>query len=126
MPAYVAHRAQNLLNEKSKAIRGSSVLMLGVTYKPDIADQRESPAVPLARQLEQLGAVLSYHDPHVLDWRPGVPVTRADDLDTALGQADLVILVQAHTAYDPAQLAGKSQLFFDTRGVTTGPQAHRL
>jgi nucleotide sugar dehydrogenase len=126
MPAYVAHRAQNLLNDHSKAIRGSSVLMLGVTYKPDIADQRESPAVPLARQLEQLGAVLSYHDPHVLDWRPGVEVTRADDLDAALGQADLVILVQAHSAYEPAELAGKSQLFFDTRGVTTGSQAHRL
>ena len=126
MPAYVAHRAQNLLNEQSKAIRGSSVLMLGVTYKPDIADQRESPAVPLARQLEQLGAVLSYHDPHVLDWRPGVAVTRADDLDAALGQADLVILVQAHTAYDPTQLAQASQLFFDTRGVTSGSQAHRL
>jgi len=126
MPAYVAHRAQNLLNDDSKAIRGSSVLMLGVTYKPDIADQRESPAVPLARQFDQLGAKLSYHDPHVLDWRPGVEVTRADDLDAALGDADLVVLVQAHTAYDPAQLAKSSQLFFDTRGVTTGSQAHRL
>ncbi|RNL75509.1 nucleotide sugar dehydrogenase [Nocardioides marmorisolisilvae] len=126
MPAYVAHRAQNLLNDHSKAIRGASVLMLGVTYKPDIADQRESPAVPLARQLEQLGAVISYHDPHVLDWRPGVPVTRAEDLDAALAAADLVILVQAHTAYAPADLASKSQLFFDTRGATAGTQAHRL
>jgi nucleotide sugar dehydrogenase len=126
MPAYVAHRAQNLLNDHSKAIRGSKVLMLGVTYKPDIADQRESPAVPLARHLEQLGADLSYHDPHVLDWRPGVDVTRVDDLDAALGQADLVILVQAHSAYDPAKLAEASPLFFDTRGVTDAAQAHRL
>ncbi|MFL6106187.1 MAG: nucleotide sugar dehydrogenase [Marmoricola sp.] len=126
MPAYVAHRAQNLLNEESKAIRGAKVLMLGVTYKPDIADQRESPAVPLARQLQLLGAELSYHDPHVLDWRPGVPVTRVDDLDAEIGQADLVILVQAHSAYQPGKLAAASRLFFDTRGVTDPAQAHRL
>ena len=55
MPSYVAHRAQNLLNQHGKAIHGSSVMLLGVTYKPDIADQRESPAVPLARHLTLLG-----------------------------------------------------------------------
>ncbi|MBZ5735512.1 nucleotide sugar dehydrogenase [Nocardioides sp. TRM66260-LWL] len=126
MPAYVAHRAQNLLNDHAKAIRGSKLLLLGVTYKPDIADQRESPAVPLARQLSQLGAELVYHDPHVTDWRPGVEVTRADDLDAALREADLVVLVQKHTSYDPSALAAASQLFFDTRGATVGEEAHRL
>lgn len=130
MPAYVAHRAQNLLNEAGKAIHGSSVLLLGVTYKPDIADQRESPAVPLARHLSGLGAEVVFHDPRVEEWRAGVPVTRAadwaGDLASAVRRADLVVLVQPHREYDVAALAGLSRLFFDTRGVTTGPEARRL
>ncbi|GAA4124148.1 nucleotide sugar dehydrogenase [Nocardioides fonticola] len=126
MPSYVARRAQNLLNDHGKAIHGSSVLLLGVTYKPDIADQRESPAIPLARHLDQLGARIVYHDPHVEEWTPGVEVSRATDLGTALAFADLVILVQAHGAYDVPDLAARSRLFFDTRGVTVGPEAHRL
>jgi nucleotide sugar dehydrogenase len=126
MPSYVAHRAQNLLNQHGKAIHGSSVLLLGVTYKPDIADQRESPAVPLARRLDLLGAHVAYHDPQVEDWDPGVPTSRTTDLDTAVAMADLVILVQQHREYDVPALAARSRLFFDTRGVTTGEGVHRL
>jgi nucleotide sugar dehydrogenase len=126
MPSYVAHRAQNLLNQHGKAIHGSSVLLLGVTYKPDIADQRESPAVPLARHLNLLGAHVVYHDPRVTEWDTGVPVQRASDLATAVSFADLVILVQPHAEYDVASLAASSRLFFDTRGVTTGDGVHRL
>ncbi len=126
MPSYVAHRAQNLLNQHGKAIHGSSVLLLGVTYKPDIADQRESPAVPLARHLNLLGAHVVYHDPRVTAWDAGVPVARVEDLATAVAFADLVILVQPHGEYDVTALAGASRLFFDTRGVTTGDEAHRL
>lgn len=126
MPSYVAHRAQNLLNQHGKAIHGSSVLLLGVTYKPDIADQRESPAVPLARHLTLLGAHVVYHDPKVTDWAPDVPVSRAEDLATAVRFADLVVLVQSHSAYDVDRLAADARLFFDTRGVTSGDAAHRL
>ena len=126
MPSYVAHRAQNLLNQHGKAIHGSSVLLLGVTYKPDIADQRESPAVPLARHLSLLGAHVVYHDPRVTSWDAGVPVARVDDLATAVAFADLVILVQPHSEYDVASLADGARLFFDTRGVTTGDGSHRL
>ena len=126
MPSYVAHRAQNLLNQHGKAIHGSSVLLLGVTYKPDIADQRESPAVPLARHLNLLGAHVVYHDPRVPEWDPGVPVSRVEDLATALAFADLVVLVQPHADYDVPALAASSRLFFDTRGVTVGDGAHRL
>ncbi|MDO9454765.1 nucleotide sugar dehydrogenase [Nocardioides sp.] len=124
MPAYVAHRVQNVLNEAGKATTGSRVVLLGVTYKPDIADQRQSPAVPLARHLHDLGAVLGYHDPHVTSWEPGVPVDRVE-LDD-LGEADLVVLVQQHAAYDVPALVERSALFFDTRGVTTPGSAHRL
>jgi nucleotide sugar dehydrogenase len=127
MPAYVARRAQNILNESGLATNGASVLLLGVTYKPNIADQRESPATPLARHLAELGATVSYHDPHVKDWQlPGLEVTRADDLAAAVAAADLVILVQNHREYDADHLAELARRFFDTRGVTTTPSAHRL
>ncbi len=68
MPAYVVARVQRLLNRERKAVNGSRVLLLGVTYKPDIADQRETPAVPVAEALLELGAELSYCDPHVPEW----------------------------------------------------------
>lgn len=126
MPTYVAHRAQNLLNDAGRAINGSKVMILGVTYKPNIADQRESPAVPLAQALGQLGAILTYHDPRVVDWDAGVETTRVTDLDAGIADADLVMLVQNHTEYDATDLAKKATIFFDTRGVTTGPEAIRL
>jgi UDP-N-acetyl-D-glucosamine dehydrogenase len=127
MPAYVARRAQNILNDAGKATNGATVLLLGVTYKANIADQRESPATPLARRLNGLGAKLSYHDPHVKQWDvPGVDVLRTDDLEAAVAEADLVILVQNHREYDADRLAGLAKRFFDTRGATTTEAAQRL
>ncbi|MGH3386854.1 MAG: nucleotide sugar dehydrogenase [Nocardioidaceae bacterium] len=128
MPAYVAHRAQNLLNEDGKAANGSTVLLLGVTYKPNIADQRESPAVPLARHLAALGATVAYHDPRVQSWDiAGVDATRVEDLEAGVAEADLVILVQNHREYDADALAALAKRFFDTRGVTaTDGASHRL
>jgi nucleotide sugar dehydrogenase len=127
MPAYVARRAQNLLNADGIAVHGATVLLLGVTYKPNIADQRESPATPLARQLAALGARVTFHDPHVARWQVGdAEVTRTDDVEGAAAAADLVILVQHHREYDADHLARIAKRFFDTRGVTTGREAHRL
>jgi UDP-N-acetyl-D-glucosamine dehydrogenase len=127
MPDYVARRAQNLLNTDGQAVHGATVLLLGVTYKANIADQRESPATPLARQLTQLGATVTYHDPHVASWLVGgAEVPRTDDLEGAAAAADLVILVQHHREYDADHLAAVAKRFFDTRGVTTTEQAHRL
>ncbi|HEY7222799.1 MAG TPA: nucleotide sugar dehydrogenase [Micromonosporaceae bacterium] len=127
MPAYVARRAQNVLNDAGKAINGATVLLLGVTYKRDISDQRESPAVGLAQRLVGLGAKLAYHDPYVPEWVvSGEPVPRAEDLEAAVAQADLVVLVQNHSVYDVEHLAGLAKRFFDTRGATTSDQAHRL
>ena len=128
MPAYVVSRAQDLLNEDGKALRGAKVLLLGVTYKPNIADERESPAVPVARHMLDKGADLSYHDPHVARWDAfGDTVPAVDDLDAALREADLVVLLQNHRGYDVDAIAGASTRFFDTRGrVTPGERAHRL
>ena len=128
MPGYVTDRAAELLNRHAKAVNGAKVLLLGVTYKRDIADQRESPARPLARKLLARGAVVSYHDPHVPDWQvDGRPIARADDLDVALADADLVILLQAHREYEPAELAAAARLLLDTRGIVpAGPHVEAL
>lgn len=117
MPAYVVHRAQDILNEDSKSLRGSTVLLLGVTYKPDIADQRESPAVPLAQQLQAKGATVQYFDAKVANWTAAPEAERVDDPAAAVAAADLTILVQNHKTFDVEELAAKSQRFFDTRGV---------
>jgi len=127
MPRYVADRLQDALNDVGKAVRGSRVLFLGVTYKPNIADQRESPAKPIATLLERKGAILTFHDPRVDTWSiGGEAIPRSDDLLTAVSQADAVLLLQAHREYDVDELVARSQLFFDTRGVSTHPTAIRL
>ena len=117
MPGYVVDRAAELLNRHAKPLNGANVLLLGVTYKQDIADQRESPAQPIARRLLARGAVLSYHDPHVPTWAiDGRSVRRVTDLDTDIVTADVVILLQNHSEYDLPQLAASAKLFLDTRG----------
>ena len=118
MPAYVAQRVQDVLNDESKAVRGSQVLLLGVTYKPNIADERESPARPVAEALLAMGAELKFHDPHVSLWHvAGTTMDVVPDLDQALAEADVVVLLQAHTAYDLPAITAKSKRIFDTRGV---------
>jgi nucleotide sugar dehydrogenase len=118
MPSYVVQRAQDLLNGDRKPLNGSTVLLLGVTYKPNIADQRESPAVPLARHLLAKGATVTFHDPHVTSWGPlGESVVRVEDPAQGVAEADLTILVQNHRDYDVDALAGAATRFFDTRGV---------
>ena len=127
MPTYVADRAAELLNSRSKPLNGAHVLLLGVTYKKDIADQRESPAGPLARKLLGRGAELSYHDPYVPHWRVGgTQVPRAADLAAEMTRADLVILLQDHTAYDLDALSRHARLILDTRGRISSPQATAL
>ena len=127
MPRYVVERVTELLNDDAKSLRGSTVLLLGVTYKPNIADQRESPATPLATLLRSKGAVLRFHDPYVQEWTPGgEPVERVDDLEAALGAADVTILLQNHRDLDLAAIEQAATRLFDTRGVTTGEASVRL
>lgn len=127
MPRYVCQRAAELLNEHGKSARGARVLLLGVTYKPDLADQEGAPARELALRLKQLGAQLSFHDPYVMQWQVAdQPVPRADSLYEAAAAADLTILLQHHRRYDLQGLAAKSQLLLDTRGVSPTGAAHRL
>ncbi len=127
MPSYVIQRCATLLNEHGKSVRGARVLLLGVTYKPDSADQEASPAREIAGRLMDMGAQIGYHDPHVLDWRVRqLPVPRADSLYEAAAAADLTVLLQQHRTYDLQGLAVKAQLLLDTRGATPAGAAHRL
>ena len=127
MPAYVVRRAGELLNDHSKPLRGSTILLLGVTYKPNIADQRESPAVPLAQQLLRKGAHVQFHDPHVAQWRSVPEAEPVTDPVAAAREADLTILVQNHRDLDIDHLAAQAKVFFDTRGVAPeGEKVSRL
>ena len=125
MPRYVAQRIQTLLNDRALPVNGSSILLLGVTYKPDISDQRESPAIPLAQVLLGMGARVSYADPHVSDWAVEGTV-RAEDPVSAAAEADVTVLLQQHRAFDVAAVTRAARCLFDLRGVATGPRVERL
>ncbi|WP_016909750.1 nucleotide sugar dehydrogenase [Streptomyces xiaopingdaonensis] len=127
MPRYVAQRAAALLNEYGKSARGARILLLGVTYKPDLPDRQGAPADEVAARLRELGAELAFHDPYVPHWSPqGLRVRRAEALYEAAADADLTLLLQHHRTYDLQGLAAKAQLFLDTRGASPTGAAHRL
>ncbi|MFJ3231758.1 nucleotide sugar dehydrogenase [Streptomyces sp. NPDC086787] len=127
MPEYVVRRAQDQLNTAGRPLRGSRVLLLGVTYKPDVADQRESPAVPVARLLRDREAEVTFHDPHVPLWSvDGTAVPRAADVMAAVREHDLTILLQDHSAYDLPAIADGARLLFDTRGRIFRPDVEVL
>lgn len=124
MPHYVVRRITALLNRDRKAVNGSRVVILGVSYKPNIGDTRETPARPLIEQLTALGAEVTAVDPHVADTQvfAGAPlvVEVADDL---LATADLVVLVTDHDYFDLERIATMAPRLLDTR-ARTGPH-HR-
>ena len=135
MPTYVQQRIQDALNDSSKSLRGSKVLLLGVTYKPDIADQRESPVRPLARGLLDAGAEVYYFDPFVSHWNiDGDHAETEDDrklacvsdLQTAVREADLVVLLQAHKSVDLSEIVSNAKVLLDTRGKLSGSNVIRL
>jgi len=131
-PLYVANRLREALNEHKKPVYGSEILLLGVTYKPNITDQRQSPADPLAKRLASWGAEIRYHDPYVAHWdlQTGSGVSRlasVADVYAAAAEADAVVLLQPHSAYDLGRLAQSSALLLDTRGMLERTKTvHRL
>jgi nucleotide sugar dehydrogenase len=127
MPAYVARRAQDLLVADGIQPSGARVLLLGVTYKPDVSDQRCAPAVPLALALLDAGVVVEFHDPSVEEWKVGErTMRRVLDLERAVEQSDLTVLVQNHSVYDVDALAERARCFFDAKGASSSGRAHRL
>ena len=120
MPNYVAQRIQRVLNDLSRSVRGSKVLLLGITYKADIADERETPALPLVRRLRTLGADITYADPYVASWDvDGEPVTPHSDAVAAAKAADIVVLLQPHAKFDLDSIVVASRMLLDTRGIVT-------
>jgi nucleotide sugar dehydrogenase len=117
MPAYVAGRAAALLNDRRQAVNGARILLLGVTYKRDIADQREAPSRQVGAALLKAGAQLEFHDPYVPEWAVGdVVLQRVDDVVAAAASADLVVVLQDHQAYDIEGLADVSASMLDATG----------
>ena len=124
MPEYCAERAMNILNEHKKAMNGAKVLVLGVAYKQDIDDYRESPAIRVIDSLRKLGAQVSYYDPFVPEYRHGGAVEKGLPTLTvqALEEADLVMVTTAHTAVDYDFVARHADLVFDTKNVMKSVQ----
>ena len=119
MPEYCAQRAMGALNERKKAMTGAKVLVLGVAYKQDIDDYRESPALRVIESLRKLGAQVSYYDPYVESYRyQGQEEHRIPALDkAALESADLVMVTTAHTCVDYDFVAEHASLIFDTKNA---------
>jgi UDP-N-acetyl-D-glucosamine dehydrogenase len=128
MPGYVVGRAREALLERGVELAGARILILGLAYKPDIDDVRESPSFALIERFTGLGAEVDYHDPHVEQtrpqWHPGRPVmhsvTAVMDDDAALASYDAVVIATHHGAYDYQRLGRVARLIVDTRGAMRG------
>ena len=116
MPRFCVEKIERALNDAGKPVRGSRIVILGVSYKPGVGDTRESPAVRIMRLLDERGADLVYHDPHV----PALPALglESEDLDSALAGCDLAVIVTAHAGVDHGRVVERSPLVVDLRGVT--------
>lgn len=119
MPEYTAERASKILNHFKKSINGSRILILGVAYKQDIDDYRESPALRVIEVLENQGAEISYYDPCVSEYvEHGVAKKGETELSVdILEDADLVIITTAHTTVDYEFVQKHSKMIFDTKNV---------
>ena len=116
MPYFCLEKITRALNSAEKAVNGSHVHLVGVAYKADVADLRESPALKLIELLRAEGADVSYHDPHVAELpEHGL---RSEDLDGSLDRADCVAIVTAHSAIDYAHLTDRAKLVVDFRNAT--------
>jgi len=128
MPYHVLDYVVKALNQHKKALNGAKVLLLGVAYKKDIDDLRESPALTIIELLQQQGAVISYNDPYF----PTIGKGRKYDLQMKcapldnLGQYDCVLIVTDHSDYDYARIVRESQLVVDTRNATKGIDSPKI
>jgi UDP-N-acetyl-D-glucosamine dehydrogenase len=118
MPEYWVEKVVAALNQQSKAARGSTVLVIGVAYKRDIDDLRESPALDVIRLLERMGAVVRYHDPFIPELHEdGVLLTSSPLTAESVRAADCVVIVTDHSKLDYAMVAREAQALVDTRHV---------
>ncbi|GGL90035.1 UDP-N-acetyl-D-glucosamine dehydrogenase [Deinococcus aerolatus] len=127
MPEFVVDKAARVLNQARKPLNGSGVLLLGMAYKSDLDDYRESPALEIYRLLERAGARVTFHD----SWTPevnehGVHAHGVALSDEALEAADLVIITTRHSDVDYGRVVEKAQLVLDTRYATRGLESEKV
>lgn len=126
MPVHVVRKIADILNEDRLAVNGARILVLGVAYKANVSDMRESPAIEVAELLLQKGAQVEYHDPHVPEFHVGHHVMKSVDLDdAALGAADLVVILTDHGGVEWERIVARSQRVFDTRNATQHVRENR-
>ncbi|RPJ24141.1 MAG: nucleotide sugar dehydrogenase [Chloroflexi bacterium] len=121
MPRYVVSRVMEALNDRSKALKGSKVLVLGAAYKPDIDDVRESPALDVIGLLQKKGAIVEYHDPyipHIHHETDGWQMDSVKDVMKAVRDADAVVIITNHKVYDYKAIVESSAFVFDSRNAT--------
>lgn len=118
MPRFATERTIETLNKGGVATSNAEIAILGVSYKPDVGDLRESPALEIMQHLKELGATLSYHDPHVAEL-PNFDLA-SEPLAEILGRADLALIVTAHSSVDYADVVRQARQVLDFRGVTRG------
>ncbi len=121
MPAYIVERIAEALNENGRSLKGSLILMLGVTYKPEVKDVRESPAIQIIERLVKAGARVQFNDPYVDEVMLRSGLLRSIELsDEVLRRSDLVVLHTGHALYDRQRIAQQCNLIFDTRNFFKG------
>jgi UDP-N-acetyl-D-glucosamine dehydrogenase len=125
MPTYVVERVADALNHRALAVKGSKILLLGMAYKKDVDDPRESPGFELMELLLEKGAEVEYNDPHIPSLPPmrRYPDLKRDSLDLSagtLGSMDCVLIVTDHSSYDWPWIVEHSGLVVDTRNATRG------
>jgi len=121
MPAFVIQRAQEMLNDQGKSLNGANILILGVSYKPNIADTRESTAIPLIHGLMKRGARVSFDDPYVWSLEvAGADFTCVPDRIQSISRADLFVVLQAHGEYQALCQSIDSAGVLDTRRSRSG------
>jgi UDP-N-acetyl-D-glucosamine dehydrogenase len=129
MPDYVVQRVSEALNNRSKPVRGSKVLVLGLAYKPDIDDVRESPSFELIEKLEARGAHVDYHDPLVAKTHPmrhhSLEMKSITLTPEALAKYDCVVVSTHHSSYNWQQVADHAQLIVDSRNAMKGVKGRR-
>jgi len=121
MPGYVVGRTAHALNDLKKPINGSKVLVIGVAYKPNIDDVRESPAAEIIEELQGLGAEVAYHDPHVAEFptmrKHKIEMTSQPLNSETVQDADVVLIITDHDAVDWEMVGANASLIVDTRNA---------
>jgi len=121
MPGYVVQLAVDALNDRERSIRGARVLVIGVAYKANVADTRDTPAVEIIETLRRKGAAVDYHDPHVSAFSvAGATLQSVELAEADLSAWDVVLVLTAHDLCDWKRIARESSLVIDTRNVTEG------